>query len=181
MLINLCEKEVMGGRSGPVGRTVRKYNSFLSREVSTLFGLEGRTVDSPPLGCGQSAGVLKKSSRQVVSLAWAERLDCGRSGPEARTVRRSLNKLTRDVLGLWWDLRVKGGRSVHGVRTVRRSFEKMTRDVFASGGLHEVKGGRSVQGVRTVRPSNFQFVQRRCLSECSECLNGFVLLLIRIM
>ena len=24
---------------------------------------------------------------------------------------------------------------------------------------------------RTVRPSNFKFVQRRCLSECSKCLN----------
>ena len=69
MLINLCEKEVMGGRSGPVGRTVRKYNSLLSREVAALFGLEGHTADGPPLGCGQSAGVLKKSSREVVSLA----------------------------------------------------------------------------------------------------------------
>ena len=120
MLINLCEKEVMGGLSGPVGRTVRKYNSFLSREVAALFGLESRTADGPPLGCGQSVGVLKKSSREVVSLAWAERLDCGQSGPGARTVRRSLNKLIRDILGLWWDLRVKGGRSAPGVRTVRR-------------------------------------------------------------
>ena len=79
ILIKLCEKEVMGGQSGPVRRTVRKYNSLLSREVAALFGLEGRTADGPPLGCGQSAGVLKKSSREVVSLAWAERLDCGRS------------------------------------------------------------------------------------------------------
>ena len=55
MLINLCEKEVMGRRSGPVRRTVRKYNSLLSREVAALFGLEGRTADGPPLGCGQSA------------------------------------------------------------------------------------------------------------------------------
>ena len=51
-------------------------------------------------------------------------------------------------------------------------LRKMTRDVFASGGLHVVKGGRSAQGVRTVRPSNFKFVQRRCLPECSEYLNG---------
>ena len=100
MLINLCEKEVTGGWSGPVGRTVRKYNSFLSREVAALFGLEGRTANGLPLGCGQSAGVLKNSSREVVSLAWAERLDCGRSDTGARTVRRSLNNLTRDVLGL---------------------------------------------------------------------------------
>ena len=99
MLINLCEKEVTG-RSGPVGRTVRKYNSFLSREVAALFGLEGRTADGPLLGCGQSAGVLKKSSREVVSLAWAERLDCGRSGPWARTVRRSLHSLSRDAISL---------------------------------------------------------------------------------
>ena len=123
------------------GRTVCRYNSFLSREIAVLFGLEGRTADGPPLGCGQSAGVLKKLSREVVSLAWAERLDCGRSGPGARTVRRSLNKLTRDVLGLWWDLRVKGGWSAPGVRTVHRSVEKMTRDIFASGGLHDVIGG----------------------------------------
>ena len=143
MLINLWEKEMTGGRSGHVGRAVRQYNSFLSREIAALYGLEGRTTNGPPLGCGQSAGVLKKSSREVVSLAWAERLYCGRSGPGGRTVRRSLNKLTRDVLGLWWDLRVKGGWSSHGVRTVRRSFEKMSRDVFASGGLHDVKGGRS--------------------------------------
>ena len=84
----------------------------------------------------------------------------------------SLNNLTKDVLGLWWDLRVKGGRSAPGVRTVRRSVEKMTRDDFASGGLHDVKGRRFAQGVRMVHPSNFKFVQRRCLFECSECLNG---------
>ena len=86
-----------GGRSGPVGQTVGQYNSLLSREVAALFGLEGRTADGPLLGRGQSEGVLEKSSREVVSLAWAERLDCGRSGPWTRTVRRSLNFLTRDV------------------------------------------------------------------------------------
>src|SRR6185503_266657 len=53
--------------------------------------------DGPPLGCGQFAGVLNKSSREVVFLSWAERLDCGLSGQGERTVRRSLNKLTRDV------------------------------------------------------------------------------------
>ena len=143
MLINLWEKEVTGGRFGPVGRTVRKYNSFLYREVAALFGLEDRTTDGPPLECRQSAGVLKNSSREVVSLARVERLNCGRSGPGERTVRRPVENLTRDILGLWWVLRVKGGRSAHVVRTVRRSFEKMTRDVFTSGGLHEVKGGRS--------------------------------------
>ena len=79
MLINLWEKEMMGGRFGHVGRTVCQYNSFLSREIASLFGIVGRTADGPPLGCGQSAGVLKNSSREVVSLAWAERLDCGRS------------------------------------------------------------------------------------------------------
>jgi len=74
---------------------------------------------------------------------------------------------------------VKGGWSAPGVWTVRRSVEKMTRDDFASGGLHDVKGGRSAQGERTVRPRgadgpplNFQFAYRRCLSECSEYLNG---------
>jgi len=50
MLINLWEKEVMGGRSGHVGRTVRQYNYVLSREIVALFGLEGRTVDGPPWG-----------------------------------------------------------------------------------------------------------------------------------
>ena len=95
LLINLWEKEMTDGRSGPVGRTVRQYISILSREVAALFGLEGRTADGPPLGCGQSASVLKKSSREVVSLAWAERLDYGRSGPGGRTVRRSLNNLTK--------------------------------------------------------------------------------------
>ena len=70
MLINLWEKEMTGGRSGHVGRTVRQYNSFLSREIAALFGLEGRSADGLPLGCGQSAGVLKKSTREVVSLAW---------------------------------------------------------------------------------------------------------------
>ena len=69
LLINLWEKEMTGGRSGHVGWTVRQYNSFLSREIAALFGLEGRTTDGPPMGCGQSAGVLKKSSREVVSLA----------------------------------------------------------------------------------------------------------------
>ena len=87
MLINLWEKEMTGGRSSHVRRMVRQYNSVLSRDIVALFGIEGRTTDGPPLGCGQSACVLKKSSREVVSLAWAERLDCGRSGPGARTVR----------------------------------------------------------------------------------------------
>ena len=81
MLINLWEKEMTDGRSGPVGRTVRQYNSCLSREGAALVGLEGRTVDGPPLGRGQSAGVLNNSSREVVSLARVERLNCGRSGP----------------------------------------------------------------------------------------------------
>ena len=154
-----------GGRSGPVGRMVRQYNSCLAREGAALVGLDGRTADGPPLGPGQSAGVLKNSSREVVCLARAERLNCGLSAPLGRTIRRSVENLTRDVLGLWWVLRVKGGRSAHVVRTVRRSFEKMTRDVFTSSGLHEVKGERSAQGVRTVCPSNFQFVKRHCLSE----------------
>ena len=87
-----------GGRSIPVGRTVRQYNSFLSREVAALFGLEGRTADGPLLGRGQSEGVLEKSSKEVISLAWAERLDCGRSGPRARMIRRSLNFLTSGLL-----------------------------------------------------------------------------------
>ena len=100
LLINLWEKEMTGGRSSHVGRTVRQYNSLLSKEFAALFGLEGRAAAGLPLGSGQSAGVLKNSSREIVSLAWAERLDCRRSGPGARTVRRSLNKLTRDVLGL---------------------------------------------------------------------------------
>ena len=52
---------------------------FLSREVAALFGLEGRTTDGPPMGCGQSAGVLKKSSREVVSLAWTT-ADCPAKG-----------------------------------------------------------------------------------------------------
>ena len=52
MLINFWEKEMMGGRSGPVGRTVRQYNSNLSREIAGLFGLEGRATDGPPLGRG---------------------------------------------------------------------------------------------------------------------------------
>ena len=71
---------MLGGRSTSI-------NSVLSRRIAALFEIEGRTADGPPLGCGQSAGVLKKSSREVVSLAWAERLDCGRSGTGARTVR----------------------------------------------------------------------------------------------
>ena len=120
----------------------------------------------------KGAGVLKKSSREVVSLAWAERLDDRRSGLGARTVRMSLIFLTRDVLGLWWDLRVKGGRSSHGVRTVCRSFEKMSRDIFASGGLHDVKGRRSAQGVRTVRPSTFSLSKDAASLSVSECLNG---------
>ena len=67
MLINLWEKEVTGGRSGHVGRTVRQFDSF--------------------------------SSREVVSLAWAERLDCGRSDQGVRTVRRSLNKFDQRRVG----------------------------------------------------------------------------------
>ena len=61
LLINLWEKEMTGGRSASI--------IHFSREVAALFGLEGRTADGPPLGCGQSAGVLKKSSREIVSLA----------------------------------------------------------------------------------------------------------------
>ena len=72
---------MLGGRSASMIQ-------FLSREVAALFGLEGRTADGLPLGCGQSAGVLKKSSREVVSLAWPERLDCGRSGKGVRTIRQ---------------------------------------------------------------------------------------------
>ena len=71
---------------------------FLFREVAALFRLEGRTADGPLLGRGQSEGVLEKSSREVISLAWAERLDCGRSGPWARMIRRSLNFLTSGLL-----------------------------------------------------------------------------------
>ena len=103
---------MLGGRSASMIQ-------FLSREVAVLFGFEGRTADGPPLGCGQSAGVLKKSSRDVVSLAWAERLDCGRSGPWTRTVRRSLNFLTRDFFASGGLHIVKGGRSAQGGRTVR--------------------------------------------------------------
>ena len=79
MLINLWEKEVTGGQSGPVRRTVHKYNSFFCPEVAALFGLEGRTANGLPLGCRQSAGVLKKSSREVVSLAWTT-ADCPAKG-----------------------------------------------------------------------------------------------------
>ena len=50
MLINLCENKVTDGRSDLVGRTVRKYNSLLSREVAALFVLEGRTADGLSLG-----------------------------------------------------------------------------------------------------------------------------------
>ena len=39
------------------------------------------------------------SSREVVSLAWAERLDCGRSDQGVRTVRRSLNKFDQRRVG----------------------------------------------------------------------------------
>ena len=101
--------------------------------------VSGGLADGPAQVGGRSATLFQKLSREVVSLAWAKRLDGGRSGLWTRTVRRSLNFLTRDI--------------------------------FASGGLHVVKGGRSAQGMRTVRPSNFKFVQRRCISECSECLN----------
>ena len=59
LLINLWEKEMTGEQSGHVGRMFRQYNSFLSREIAALFGIEDRTTDGPPLGCGQSAGVLK--------------------------------------------------------------------------------------------------------------------------
>ena len=83
----------------------------MSREVAALFGLEGRTADGPLLGRGQSEGVLEKSSREVVSLAWAERLDCGRSGQGERTVRWSLNNLTRDDFASGGLHDVKGGRS----------------------------------------------------------------------
>ena len=69
MLINLCEKEVTGGRSDHVGRTVHQFDSF--------------------------------SSREVVSLAWAERLDCERSGPVVRTVRKYNSFLSREVAALF--------------------------------------------------------------------------------
>ena len=57
-----------------------------------MFGLEGRTADGPPLGCGQSAGVLKKSSREVVSLVGFK--------SDGRTVRGSVEKLSRDAVSL---------------------------------------------------------------------------------
>ena len=95
---------MLGGRSASMIQ-------FLSRDVAALFGLDDRTVDGPPLWCGQSAGVLKKSSREVVSLAWAERLDCGRSGQGERMVCWSLNNLTRDDFASGGLHDVKGGRS----------------------------------------------------------------------
>ena len=122
MLINLCEKGMTGGQSGPVGRTVRQYNSLLSREVAALFGLEGRIADGPPLGCGQSTGVLKKSSREVVSLAWAERLDCGRSDQGVRTERPSTFSLSRGAASLSVSECLNGGRSAHRARTVREGI-----------------------------------------------------------
>ena len=150
MLINLWEKEMTGGRSGPVGRTVRQYNSLLSREVAALFGLEGRTADGPLLGRGQSSGVLEKSSREVVSLAWAERLDCGRSGLGARTVHMSLKNLSRDdfVSGGLHD--VKGGRSAQGVRTVCPSNFKFIQRRCLSECSECLNGGRSANRARTV-------------------------------
>ena len=111
---HICKGEGVGVDVDQLVGKINDGRTVLSREIAALFGIEGRTADGPHLGCGQSAGVLKKLSREVVSLAWAERLDCGRSGPWARTVRRSLNILTRHVLGLWWDLRVKGGWSAIG-------------------------------------------------------------------
>ena len=58
MLINLWEKEMTGGRSASI-------ILFLSRESAALFGLEGRTADGSPLGCGQSASVLKNHPERL--------------------------------------------------------------------------------------------------------------------
>ena len=68
---HICKEEgvgvdvdkLMGKRND--GRTVRQYNSFLSRESAALFGLEGRTADGSPLGCGQSASVLKNHPERL--------------------------------------------------------------------------------------------------------------------
>ena len=98
MLINLPEKEMTGGRSGHVGRTVRQYNSILSKEIAALFGIEGRTTDGPPLGCGQSAGQgrtvclsFEKNFQRCFHLWWVGTINCGRSAPRARTVRQGSN------------------------------------------------------------------------------------------
>ena len=120
---------------------------------------------------GRSATLFQSCTRKGISLVGFK--------VERRTVRpwdedgpQANLRFVPERLFLWFGLKkVNCGRSALGARTVRRLIRFLSRDVFVSGGLHDVKGGRSVPGVRTVRPSNFKFVQRRCLSECSECLN----------
>jgi hypothetical protein len=57
--------------------------------ADVLFGLENLGADGLPMWRGRSAGVLEKTSREVVSLVWAERDNGGRYAPGVRTVRRS--------------------------------------------------------------------------------------------
>ena len=59
--------------------------------------VSGGLADGPAQVGGRSATLFQKLSREVVSLAWAKRLDGGRSDLWTRTVRRSLNFLTRDI------------------------------------------------------------------------------------
>ena len=76
------------GQSGPGGRTVRSSNSKCTRESVSLVGLMICAADGPPLGRGRSADYLTICTRDIVVSGGFSRMNCGRSAPEARTVRR---------------------------------------------------------------------------------------------
>src|SRR6185312_6309832 len=75
-----------GGQSGPEGRTVRDRSRELAEALVGWRTVRPRWADGPPLH-------FKFCTRKVVSLVWAEKLNCGRSASEERTVRRLISKL----------------------------------------------------------------------------------------
>ena len=50
------------------------------------------------MGRGRSAGKSQVCTREDVSLVWAQKLNCGRSAAEARTVRRLIKVIPETML-----------------------------------------------------------------------------------
>ena len=76
----------MGGRSAALIQIVPE-------RVFALVGLMVYAADGPHPGRGQSTYYLTVCTRDIVVSGGFSRMNCGRSAPEARTVRRLISKL----------------------------------------------------------------------------------------